>query len=137
MNLLSFVRTSLVLKVSRTPPVIIPNLALKSEDEGRRKQSKCSKHSWMKKGESSVLLVFQNITAAFRSELCRSEAASLRFKSLRSLQMSLGNPGFPSDESPAQRNPLPFVRCDAVTPSAVSGFDLVPTRISVCSAGDR
>lgn len=51
--------------------------------------------------------------------------------------MSLGNPGFPSDESPAQRNPLPFVRCDTVTPGAVSGFDLVPTRVSVCSAGDR
>lgn len=136
-NRLSFVCASSVLKVSRTPPVIIPNLALRGEDEGRRKQSKCSKYSWMKKGKSSVLLILQNITAAFCSELCRSGAASLRFKSLRSLQMSLGNPGFPSDESPAQRNPLPFVRCDAVTPGAVSGFDLVPTRISVCSAGDR
>lgn len=50
-NLLSFVRASSVLKVSSTPPVIIPNLALKGEDEGRRKQSKCSKYSWMKKGK--------------------------------------------------------------------------------------
>lgn len=89
------------------------------------------------KAPSSSLLIFPNITAAFCSELCRFEAVSFRFKSLRSLQMSLGHPGFPSDESPAQRNPLPFVRCDAVTPSAVSGFDLVPTRVSVCSAGDR
>lgn len=87
--------------------------------------------------ESAVLLVFPNITAVFFSELCRSEAASLRFKSLRSLQMSLGNLGFRSDESPAQRIQLPFVRCNAVTPGAVSEFDPVPTRISVCSAGDR
>lgn len=89
------------------------------------------------KSPSYSLLISPNITAAFCSELCHFEAVSPRFKSLGSLQMSLGNPGFPSDESPAQRNPQPFVRCDAVTPSAVSGFDLVPTRISVYSAGDR
>lgn len=94
----------------------------------------------MKKGEKlrpPHCSFSKNITAAFCSELCRLEAVSLRFKSLRSLQMSLGNPGFRSDESLAQRNPLPFVRRDAVTPGAVSGFDLVPTRVSVCSAGDR
>lgn len=68
LDLLSFAHASSVLKVSRAPPVIIPDVALKGEDEGRGKQSKSSKYSWMKKGgkaPSSSLLIFQNITRAF------------------------------------------------------------------------
>lgn len=57
LDLLSFAHASSVLKVSRAPPVIITDVALKGEDEGRGKQSKSSKYSWMKKGgKSSVLL---------------------------------------------------------------------------------
>lgn len=68
LDLLSFAHASSVLKVSRAPPVIIPDVALKGEDEGRGKQSKSSKYSWMKRGEKlhpPHCSFFQNITRAF------------------------------------------------------------------------
>lgn len=136
---LSFACASSVLKVSRTPPVIIPNLALKGEDEGPGKQLKCSKHSWMKKGgklRPPRCSFFKTSQQPFALNFVVLRLSRSVLSRVRSLQMSLGNPGFPSDESPAQRDPLPFVRCHAVTPGAVSGFDLVPTRVSVCSAGE-